>query len=387
MAYQKVQNLSGYISLHLLLLQSFVLVSTLVLLLNPPYVRGRSPESFKSEGSSTQGNGDVVDCVDVYKQPAFNHPLMKNHKIEIAASLYPSNMNGSNSAPDLIQPWHKIGMCSEGTVPIRRRKLQETSSNVSTNGPHHELATLIAIPTETRFYGVGGEISVWNPAVSRTEDYSASAVIVRLREGAYFMAGWIVYPELYRDFQTRFFIFWKTDTSTNTGCYDLHCEGFVQVNQNFVLGSRMSSVSTIGAETHRELRIIIFRSRDTGNWWLRVGGDNIGYWPATLFGSTSEGAENIQWGGQILDSVGGGQHTATDMGNGLFPDIGTYHASSVCRLQYVDSSFTLRTPTRSTLGFDVTNPLCYDAELLPNLDPDNGLCFLFGGSGRNARCP
>lgn len=55
-----------------------------------------------------------------------------------------------------------------------------------------QLATLIAIPTETRFYGVGGEISVWNPAVSRTEDYSASAVIVRLREGAYFMAGWIV---------------------------------------------------------------------------------------------------------------------------------------------------------------------------------------------------
>lgn len=53
MAYQKVQNLSGYISLHLLLLQSFVLVSTLVLLLNPPYVRGRSPESLKSEGSST----------------------------------------------------------------------------------------------------------------------------------------------------------------------------------------------------------------------------------------------------------------------------------------------------------------------------------------------
>jgi hypothetical protein len=30
-------------------------------------------------------SGDVgeFDCVDIYKQPAFDHPLLKNHKIQV----------------------------------------------------------------------------------------------------------------------------------------------------------------------------------------------------------------------------------------------------------------------------------------------------------------
>lgn len=27
--------------------------------------------------------GDVIDCVDIYKQPAFDHPLLKDHKIQV----------------------------------------------------------------------------------------------------------------------------------------------------------------------------------------------------------------------------------------------------------------------------------------------------------------
>lgn len=27
--------------------------------------------------------GDIVDCVDINKQPAFNHPLLKNHKLQV----------------------------------------------------------------------------------------------------------------------------------------------------------------------------------------------------------------------------------------------------------------------------------------------------------------
>ena len=29
------------------------------------------------------GDGDVYDCVDIYKQPAMNHPLLKNHIIQV----------------------------------------------------------------------------------------------------------------------------------------------------------------------------------------------------------------------------------------------------------------------------------------------------------------
>ncbi|XP_021841578.2 uncharacterized protein [Spinacia oleracea] len=373
-----------------------VLVS-LLLVLNSPHVRGRSLETLTRDGSSpVEGtaksikgnNGEMVDCVDIYKQPALGHPLLKDHIIQMDPSASPSKTNGSNSAgQDFIQPWNRNGMCSEGTVPIQRRQLQDTHR--SFRGPHHEYAGVVALPsTEPRLYGGGGQLSVWNPAVSRLEDHSASALTVVLSEGStYIAAGWIVHPELYGDFQTRFFVYWTSDDSVNTGCFDLHCEGFVQVNNRVALGAPMESVSTIGAKSFLSLRILIFLDKETGNWWLSFRGEQIGYWPAALFSGIPEGAARVSWGGQIFDSIGNGQHTETDMGNGLFPDVGTNKASVVCALEYVDSSLTRHTPSRSTLRLDVTNPLCYDVQLLPSLDPKSGLCFLFGGSGRNPTCP
>ncbi|KAL2937321.1 Protocadherin beta-7, partial [Bienertia sinuspersici] len=286
-------------------------------------------------------NGDVVDCVDIYKQPAFNHPLLKDHKLQINPS---SALYQNNSGPDFIQTWHKNGKCSEGTVPIRRRQLQD--SDTSMQGPHHEASLHCSIfktyqlnkcnlfiymdvklqyagiiswpPAGQKYYGGGGHLSVWNPAVSRTRDLSASTLIVSLSvaEAAFMIAGWI--------------------------------------------------------------------DRPTGNWWLYVKDNPIGYWPAALFTGFPEEAERLKWGGQIYDSIGGAQHTDTDMGNGLFPE--TNQASLVCSLKYVDSGFTLRTPLRSSLRTLVTNPLCYNAELLPGSDPANGVCFMFGGSGRNINC-
>ncbi|XP_021749922.1 uncharacterized protein LOC110715645 [Chenopodium quinoa] len=231
-----------------------VLVSLLVL--NSPYVRGRNLKDVKRKDSSPteetvrtikDNNGDVVDCVDIYKQPTLNHPLLKDHKIQMDPSSSPrSKTNGRNS--------HKTSY----SLGIRM------------------YANVVAFPsTETRFYGGGGQLSVWNPAVLRAKDYSASSLIVVLSETAMLSAGWIVNPGLYGDFQTRFFIYWTTDDSINTGCYDLHCEGFVQVNKRVDLGAAMESISTIGAKSHLSLRILIFLDRTTGNWWLRVGGEAI----------------------------------------------------------------------------------------------------------------
>lgn len=28
-------------------------------------------------------DGDVIDCVDVHKQPTFDHPMLMNHKIQV----------------------------------------------------------------------------------------------------------------------------------------------------------------------------------------------------------------------------------------------------------------------------------------------------------------
>ena len=32
-------------------------------------------------------DGDIIDCVDIYKQPAFDHPLLKNHTIQVTSLI------------------------------------------------------------------------------------------------------------------------------------------------------------------------------------------------------------------------------------------------------------------------------------------------------------
>ncbi|KAL3741081.1 hypothetical protein ACJRO7_022230 [Eucalyptus globulus] len=27
--------------------------------------------------------GETIDCIDMYKQPAFDHPLLKDHKLQV----------------------------------------------------------------------------------------------------------------------------------------------------------------------------------------------------------------------------------------------------------------------------------------------------------------
>ena len=29
-------------------------------------------------------DGDIIDCVDIYQQPAFEHPFFKNHTIQVS---------------------------------------------------------------------------------------------------------------------------------------------------------------------------------------------------------------------------------------------------------------------------------------------------------------
>lgn len=33
-------------------------------------------------------DGDIIDCVDIYKQPALDNPLLKNHTIQVHCLCY-----------------------------------------------------------------------------------------------------------------------------------------------------------------------------------------------------------------------------------------------------------------------------------------------------------
>lgn len=32
-------------------------------------------------------DGDIIDCIDIYKQPAFDHPSLRHHKIQVTIKI------------------------------------------------------------------------------------------------------------------------------------------------------------------------------------------------------------------------------------------------------------------------------------------------------------
>ncbi|XP_043703770.1 uncharacterized protein LOC122653878 [Telopea speciosissima] len=65
-------------------------------------------------------NGETYDCVDFYKQPAFDNPLLENHIPEMSSSVQretPKEAFSGAEQPDLRLDG---GGCPLGTVPIRR---------------------------------------------------------------------------------------------------------------------------------------------------------------------------------------------------------------------------------------------------------------------------
>ncbi|PKI67197.1 hypothetical protein CRG98_012446 [Punica granatum] len=72
----------------------------------------------------TSEDGDIIDCVDIHKQPAFDHPTPKNHVAHMRPTYKlsedtarPTNVS---SKPVVSQMWRRSGSCPEGTIPIRR---------------------------------------------------------------------------------------------------------------------------------------------------------------------------------------------------------------------------------------------------------------------------
>nr|CAB3502380.1 unnamed protein product [Digitaria exilis]CAB3503941.1 unnamed protein product [Digitaria exilis] len=50
-------------------------------------VRGLLRRLNKAPLASIQSpDGDIIDCVHISKQPAFDHPLLKNHTIQVSSS-------------------------------------------------------------------------------------------------------------------------------------------------------------------------------------------------------------------------------------------------------------------------------------------------------------
>ncbi|XP_047257821.1 uncharacterized protein LOC107849162 isoform X2 [Capsicum annuum] len=320
-------------------------------------------------------DGDIIDCVHKKKQPAMDHPLLKNHKIQKVPPEIPKLKksvktdtimsrhvvsNNSKSAVDW-QLWHQNGQrCPKGTVPIRRSEVHDVlrakslydfgkkkrhglplarrfdaPDVVSGNGHEHAIAYTGG---SEEIYGAKATINVWEPSIEVVNEFSLSQIWVL--SGSFdgsdlnsIEAGWQVSPELYGDSRPRLFTYW-TDPKL-------------------------------------------------GNWWM-VFGDNtlVGYWPAELFTHLADQATMVEWGGEVVNSRANGEHTSTQMGSGHFADDGFRKASYFRNLEIVDSDNSLS--SAQDISILAENTDCYNIKSA--YSSEWGTHFYYGGPGRNPRC-
>ncbi|GAB4842406.1 hypothetical protein Ancab_012377 [Ancistrocladus abbreviatus] len=374
-----------------------VLLASVLVLECPPRAKARTTHqkwAKKPKGTikTIKGDTDIIDCVDIHKQPAFDHPLLKNHGLQMQP-----DSSKFNNAPKFKHPqeWHKHGECPKGTIPIKRqvitghpimRKNRRNFSVPAASNSSHQYSIVAFNYTSASMQGATAEIDIWDPSLAiPASDFSLSQIWIVAGDSSSLQtieAGWQVYPGRTGDSLPRLFVYWTADGYNSTGCYDLTCPGFVQTNNTYALGAPLTPSTYNGNQSL--LVIDIERDQGTGNWGLFLWGTAIGYWPASIYGNGllgTSGASSIEWGGEIFDSSGSnGFHSLTQMGSGYLAEQGLGKASFVRLLQYTDpNGSVLIAPSQSELLAYAPAPSCYDYQF--QNDSSGQLYFFYGGPG------
>ncbi|OIW20412.1 hypothetical protein TanjilG_11103 [Lupinus angustifolius] len=103
----------------------------------------------------------IVDCVDINKQPAFDHPLLKNHKLQVLLFI-------RTNKEDLIQ---------------MKYYLSNHTQFLTQGSPGQHYATLYTKKSNDKSYnGVNGHIEIYNPRLRRHQ-MSLAQIAVENGEG------------------------------------------------------------------------------------------------------------------------------------------------------------------------------------------------------------
>jgi MYXO-CTERM domain-containing protein len=150
--------------------------------------------------------------------------------------------------------------------------------------------------------GAGAMVKQGDPGLAAGDAHSLGEIAVLSANGQQIVEiGWHVDPLVNEDLQPRLFVFHWIDGQPT--CYN-GC-GFVQVSTTMRPGMRVQAGAT--AEYKIELR--------SGNWWLAYQGEDIGYFPGSLWTTPFTTAGYVQWFGEIAAATAS---TCSEMGNGLF---------------------------------------------------------------------
>ncbi|MCL7029063.1 hypothetical protein MKW94_000878 [Papaver nudicaule] len=331
--------------------------------------------------------GDIYDCINIYKQPAFDHPLLKNHKIQMKPNVVRKDQSDepiSNIISSSVRS--KVEGCPLDTVPIRRTTKQDlVNAELLTSWIKQRHFVSVQPFAEKVYYGASARITVANPGVEQ-DKYSTGQIWIQkgpAEELNSIEFGWAVHPQLFGDNDTRVFGLWTADGFKETGCYNMLCPGFVQIHPEYTFGERIKA-STYGAWVQRAFDFSVHRDLESGNWWFINGVDNakIGYWPKEIFTHLASNASVIGYGGAAGGEFG---EPSPPMGHARLP---VYDSRSTCCHVYMKlindkGIYVDFDRSHVQLNHD-TKTSCYDL-IFPGREIFRGNIMLFGGPGGD--CP
>ena len=172
-------------------------------------------------------------------------------------------------------------------------------------GPHDYGATSETV----NCLGGEGLISLFDPYTAHSDEFSLSQIGLegnRETGGRQTVeAGWQEFRDKYGDWIPHLFVYYTTNgyskDGDNIGGYNQEVKGWVQYSSSVYPGAISNNVSTPGgAQWELFIKYQLFQE----NWWLNVGGEWIGYYPASLFDNPGlrNGADRILFFGEIVDS-------------------------------------------------------------------------------------
>ncbi|KAI3950375.1 hypothetical protein MKW98_003858 [Papaver atlanticum] len=232
-----------------------------------------------------------------------------------------------------------------------------------------------------------------NPSVT-PEQFSTSQLWIQNGPKAQINSietGWAVYPKLFGDNITRIFGYWTfllcmqclillADGYKRTGCFNMFCPGFVQVHSSITFGELLEPVSIYNRKLHF-IPVMVYRAPISGNWWLRVSREVIGYWPKELFTHLAHNASIIRYGG-IAGAVS--KSPSPPMGNGHLP---IYKDSDIEKSGFM-REMKVYNETRDTIYFDYTKTQTKQDARKDSYDlnyyfseRDKWNCIKYGGPG------
>ncbi|XP_077251452.1 protein neprosin-like [Tasmannia lanceolata] len=365
------------------------------------------------------GYGQTFSCVDINKQPAFDHPLLKNHKIQMGPGSLPKVIKDkkASSLGMSLKIGLKNGGCPPGTVPIRRIKKEDLirakfSPNFGKGYPSNpqgpdsakfhltnknvfiaQFAFQSTYKNRRKPFGSRAVLNVWQPKIIGHQN---SASLVILLDGSppeeirSIHAGWIVNKGVYGNYLPHLSTAWTNDGHRETGCYDVFCPGFVQVSRDLPVGIPFSPTSVYNG-TQYYIILTVYKDFVKGDWWLFYDEDRkqVGYWPRALFNSTfSDHADILQWGGIVYNA---GIKPWPAMGSGHMPSddqqyMKACYIGGMQMLLYRGGAIRIETDTPRRLI--QTSPSCYPVKTDGSV-PDENYAILLGGpeQGISPFCP